>query len=365
LPYSCYLEADDFAGATPELIAPRAGDPEDYLVVRLADGRRVALTNTCAANALGVVEIGDYAAGSSDAARAAFAVAGTFLGLPGEEVARRALDASTEALCELVASVAASHELDSPMIVAVGGGAGGLGRSVARRMGLEITVPPRAEVISAVGDALSLIRAERERTFASSSNADHAAELAEMVAEVEAEAVRAGAGPATLDVRVEHIPERGSVRVTATGAVGLASGAVPGRAPADAEGARDAATERGYPEVQQVGQYWLCTAPGDEAAKLAVLDQYADLVIDVRGEVLTPDLTHSQNGAANGHTPDYAGTFSRLTKRYGPMTVVPDVWLVSGSRMMQVPNPKPATLAGDIAALMSAETSYSVVIGRE
>ncbi|HUR75172.1 MAG TPA: hydantoinase/oxoprolinase family protein, partial [Sporichthya sp.] len=245
LPYSCYLDSAAVAGAVAELIAPRPGDPADYLVLRLADGRSAALTNTCAANALGVVEVGDYAAGDGQAARAGFAAAGALLGLPGEEVARRMLDASTEALCELVASVSAAHELVRPTIVAVGGGAGGLGRSVARRMGVGIIVPPRAEVISAVGDALSLIRAERERTFATNSSTDNAAELALLVAEVEAEAVRAGAGPASLDVRVEHIPERGAVRVTATGAVGLASEAVPGRPPADADSARDAGAERG------------------------------------------------------------------------------------------------------------------------
>jgi FTR1 family protein len=353
LPYACYLTAETFSGASAELLAPRPGDPADYLVVRLADGRRVALTNTCAANALGVVQPGDYAAGDTNAARAAFAVAGTLLGLPGDEVARRMLQASTDALCELVAAVAETHDLKTPTIVAVGGGAGGLGRSVAHRMGLEIIVPPRAEVISAVGDALSLIRAERERTFATNSAADHAEELAQLVAEVEAEAVRAGAGPGTLDIRVEHIAERGAVRVTATGAVGLCSGAVPGRPPADLEEAREVAGERGFPQVQPVGQFWLCTKPHEKGPqRLAVLDQYADLVVDVRGEVL--------NG--NG---DYGAAFTRHTKKFGPMTVVPEVWVITGSRLMQVPSPDPATLARDIAAMMPDSTTHTVIIGRE
>ena len=52
--------------------------------VRLADGRRVALTNTCAANALDLVEPTDYAYGDPEAARAAFAIAGTHAGSRGE-----------------------------------------------------------------------------------------------------------------------------------------------------------------------------------------------------------------------------------------------------------------------------------------
>ncbi|HUR75055.1 MAG TPA: hypothetical protein VMZ00_12325, partial [Sporichthya sp.] len=184
------------------------------------------------------------------------------------------------------------------------------------------------------------------------------------------------------DVRVEHIPERGAVRVTATGAVGLASEAVPGRPPADADSARDAGAERGYPDVRQVGQFWLCTRPGEHRTnRLAVLDQYADLVIDVRGEVVPAEVTGSQNGSANGSAngganggghdhPDFAAAFARHTKRFGPMTVLPDVWVISGGRMMQVPSPNPATLARDIDALMPAESAHTapsrvVLIGRE
>ncbi|HEV7865070.1 MAG TPA: hydantoinase/oxoprolinase family protein, partial [Acidimicrobiia bacterium] len=55
LPYACFGTVDEFAGAEAVTIAPRPGDPDDYLVLRLSDGRHVALTNTCAANALGLV----------------------------------------------------------------------------------------------------------------------------------------------------------------------------------------------------------------------------------------------------------------------------------------------------------------------
>ena len=75
------------------------------------------------------------------------------------------LQASTQAVGDLVSAVMHDQHLARPVLVAVGGGAGALGRAVASAMGLEIVVPPKAEVISAVGDALSLVRAERERTL--------------------------------------------------------------------------------------------------------------------------------------------------------------------------------------------------------
>src|SRR5258705_11232641 len=281
LPYACFLTAAEFDGATTELIAPRTGDPADYLVVRLTDGRRVALTNACAANALEIVQPGDYASGDRAGALAAFAVVGTERRLPAGEVARRMLQASTQAVGDLVAAVARDHHLDRPVIVAVGGGAGALGRAVASAMAFEIIVPPNAEVISAIGDALSLVRAERERTFSEPTPAD----TRRLIAEVEDEAVRAGASAADLDVRVEHNAQRSAVRVTVTGAVGLSAGAVPGRQPATPEDAAAAAHERGFGEVLPVGQFWMATRR-DRSPRVAIFDRYADVVIDVAGEAL-------------------------------------------------------------------------------
>ncbi|HKN40194.1 MAG TPA: hydantoinase/oxoprolinase family protein, partial [Acidimicrobiia bacterium] len=190
-------------------------------------------------------------AGDRAAALAAFEVAGRALRLPGEEVARRMITATTDLLGDLVTAVAKQHQLTQPKLVAVGGGAGGVGRALARALGYQVIVPPAAEVISSVGDALSLVRVERERTFASAEGADVDA----LVADVEAEAVAAGAAPASLDVVVQQMPSKGAVRVVATGAVALASGLVPGRAPVGRDEAAEAAAKVGFPAPEPVGSY--------------------------------------------------------------------------------------------------------------
>jgi N-methylhydantoinase A len=349
LPYACYLTPEYLDGAVAELVAPRPGDTADHVVLRLSDGRGAALTNTCAANALGLVQPGDYAEGDRWSALAGFAAAGRLLGATADQVATRMLAASTDALCELVAAVIEGHHLESPVIVAVGGGAGGVGRAVAARMGLEITVPPNAEVISAIGDALSLIRAERERTFVDSDPACVAA----LVAEVEEEAVRSGAGPATLDIRVEHVAERGAVRVTATGSVGLAAGAVPGRPPADHAEAARAAAERGFGDIRPVGQFWVARG-GPKGDRIAAFDRFADLVLDVRGHLVAgQDVT------------GIGAVLWAQTRNFGPITVVPDVWVISGPRLLQVPTPTPATLVDAVRSMAPAGTPFTVIIGRE
>lgn len=347
LPYACYLTVDRFEGAEVEVISPCAHDPADYLVLRLADGTRAALTNTCAANARRVVEPGDYAAGDEGAARAAFAIAGAYLRLPGDEVARRMLQASTQAMGDVITAACHDHRLDHPVVVAVGGGAGGLGRAVAAAMRLELVLPPHAEIISAVGDALSLIRTERERTFEQVTAAGTQA----LIAEVEEEALRAGAAATSLDVRVTQHAERGAVRVTVTGAVALSTGAVPGRDVATADRMRAVARERGYDGVEPIGLHWLGRA--DERGRVALFDRYGDLIVDVSGEALADPGAAALTAAVTRHT-----------RRVGPVLTPPTGWAVIGPRVIELDTADPDALAPYVAAL-AADAPSVVIIGRD
>jgi N-methylhydantoinase A/oxoprolinase/acetone carboxylase beta subunit len=349
LPYACFGRASDYAGAEAVMIAPRPGDPDDYLVLRLADGRHVALTNTCAANALGLVVEGDYAAGDHGAAVAAFEVAGHHLRLRGDEVARRMVTATTDLLGDLVTAVAQQHQLVQPNLVAVGGGAGGVGRALARALGYPCIVPPAAEVISSVGDALSLVRVERERTFAS----DEAADVAALVADVEAEAVAAGAAPASLDVQVHQIPSKKAVRVVATGAVALASGLVPGRAPVGPEEAGRSAAKVGFPAPEPVGSYWLARHAG--GGRVLLLDRFGDVVLDVKGEA----------AAVPSERAEGARLVERLVagqvRHMGPITLAPTVWLVTGHRLTELSETEQA----DLSRTVPTGNGAVVIVGRD
>jgi N-methylhydantoinase A/oxoprolinase/acetone carboxylase beta subunit len=329
LPYSCYLTEADLAGATAEVFAPRPDDPADYVVLRLADGRSAAVTNTCAAIALDVVQPGDHAATAADrgAARAACAVAGALVGLDGDEVARRMLHASAEAVGALAMSVANEYGLEQPVIVAVGGGAGGLGRYVADALRLECHVPVLAEVISAVGDALSLVRAERERSVTEATATIREA----LAAEAEAECIAAGADPASLDVRVELDDDRTTLRAVATGMVGLEAGALPGRAALGQAEAAAVVAELGGGSPIALGTFWIST--GDAAvlglSRTVVLDRLGDPVASGQGAV-------AWFGPGQG-APRVADLVAAATRRKGPITVDPVVWLLQANRAVQVP----------------------------
>ncbi|MCU1496287.1 MAG: hydantoinase [Acidimicrobiales bacterium] len=348
--YACFTPDADLTGATVELVAPKPGDRDDHVVITLADRRRLALTNTCAANALGLVEPADHAAGDATAALAAFDYVGRLLRLDGAEVARRMMSASTQAIGDLVAAVAKDHHLDRPVLVAVGGGAGGLGRAVAAGMGLEVVVPEHAAVISAVGDALSLIRAEREQTVDSANQS----QIELLIAATEGEALAAGASIGSLDVRVTHIKDRNAVRVTVTGAVGLRSGAVPGRPVASPDDVASLAAERGHPTPIAAGQFWI-SARLEPDQRVVVFDRYGDVVIDVAGEVLPATAPDQEVTAA----------IRRRTRQMGPVTLVPDGWIVNGSRLIHLDEHDLATPSGPRGAAGAGAEAAQLIIGRE
>ncbi len=348
LAYACFEPADAIVGATAVEFAPREGDPADYLALDLVDGRRVALTNTCAANALGVTEPGDYAYVDGAAARTGFAVAGARLGLDGDEVARRMLEASGTAVCELVAAVARAARLLRPPLIAVGGGAGGLGRHAAAMLRYDCRVPEGAEVISSLGDALSLVRAERERTV----DATDATVVSRLMDEVEAELLSAGAAASTIDIRIEERPEKGTVRAVATGAIGLTTGALPGRAPIDADEAGRIAADLGLGSgaTHAVGAYWL--AGGDVSpGRVVVLDRFGDVLVDVVGDV---DRT--------GDAATLGASVERLTRHRGPVTLLPSVWVIHRSRFTELSSGDRAASAAELVA--DATEPFAAVVGQ-
>jgi hypothetical protein len=112
---------------------------------------------------------------------------------------------------------------------------------VARRLGREVLRPENPEVLSAIGGALSLIRAEVCRA-PRGPNGDAEARRQELAREAELECVQAGAAPASVTVETRYESDEGVMRAVATGAVALEAGAA-SREPAAADQQLRAAAE--------------------------------------------------------------------------------------------------------------------------
>jgi N-methylhydantoinase A len=219
LPYACFSEPAELAGAEARLVAPRSGDPPSYATV-VAGGRSYALTATCAANALETVETGAYPHGSGEAARVAFSALGRLIGRPGEELARRVLDGTVDKIARTVDEAARQHALPpNAPLVALGGAGQALGGEVARLTGRPLLCPPRPEVLSSIGAAMSLVSAEVARTSGGRVTAVTVAREAEQAC------VQAGAAPGSVSVETAYEVRHGVLRATATGAAALETGA--------------------------------------------------------------------------------------------------------------------------------------------
>lgn len=330
LPYASFAGPGEIEGATPRLVSPRPGDPADYVVLDSASGRRFAITLTCAANALGEVPEGAYAGGDRAAALAAFSCLEQMTGVPAERLARRVVEAAARKVAAVVVETMREAELVSPQMVGLGGGAGALIPSLASKLGLEWSIPADAEVISSVGDALSLVRVEIERALSKPT----AEQVAEVHAEAERAALDAGVAPSTLHVESEAIPERGALRAVAFGSLSVGENPLhAGMASASIGHEQLLAAARAAlgDDVRPIAgtSFYSVFASGHEGRRrFVVLDGQGAIALTGDGVVIS------------GTGPEVAATLSERVasqiRHYGPIAVAPAVRIVRGARLVDL-----------------------------
>jgi N-methylhydantoinase A len=221
--YASFVEPDALDGARFERVAPTAQDRAVYAVFVAPDGRRIAPTATCAANALGTIPSGAFASANAASARLVFELLAREVGGDALSLARRALDVAAAKLQRAIERLIADYDLDraSIAIVGGGGGAGALVPALAELMQLPYRIARDAEVIAPVGVALALVRDTVERTIVAPSPQ----EIARIRREAADRVVAAGAAADRVEVEVEIDPQRNRVRATASGATALVDSA--------------------------------------------------------------------------------------------------------------------------------------------
>jgi N-methylhydantoinase A/oxoprolinase/acetone carboxylase beta subunit len=326
LAYACFAAPGALADAELELVAPREGDPEAYACVR-AGGSRYALTATCAANALGLVPEGAYAFGDRETALAAFAPLGRRLKTTPEVAARRLLDGAVGKIAKAVADAVRQHELRADVpLVALGGAGEALVPLVAERLKRPLIRPEHPEVLSSIGAAVSLVRAELTR------NGTNDGASVELAREAERACVDSGAAPATVTVETAFDPREGVLRAVATGAVALEAGAADREPAGDEARLRAAALALGLAPaelelVAETGFYQVYSENG--SGRVAAVDglgavalaEDARRVLAAGGMELVEALRREVEAA---------------TRNLGVATLLPRVSLVCGSQILDL-----------------------------
>lgn len=215
LEYAAFSDASLFEGAELYTVQPTDSDPDDYVAIRLNDGSSVAITLTCAANALNVVDETDFAKGNYEASYAAVKVLADYIGKSVEETAKDILDISSNKIIPVIEDLIEKYEVEREQLVMIGagGGAGSLVRHTAATMDMRFQIPENAEVISSIGVALAMVREMVERTIPNPTAQD----IADLKQEALSAAISSGAVEDTIEVSVEIDDQAQTVSAIALG----------------------------------------------------------------------------------------------------------------------------------------------------
>lgn len=194
---------------------PKLGDPADYVRIKLASGKLVTITNSCAANVLGLCRSEHYSYGIVESARRCMKPLADYLGVTVEEAAEHILKKSYEKIKPVIDELTTKYHLekDQTTLVGVGGGAAALLPYSAKAMDISYSIPQYAEVISSIGVALAMIRDVVERIIPNPTTED----ISRIKREAKALAIKNGAVPDTVEVQIEIDPQTSRVSAIALG----------------------------------------------------------------------------------------------------------------------------------------------------
>jgi len=214
LEYAVY-STEEIVNPKLEFFSPKKGDPEDYVRILLENGKRVTITNSCAANVLGLVKPEHFSYGNVENARKAMQPLADHIGITVEEVATQIMERSFAKVKPTIEELAQKYGLDHDQIhlVGVGGGASSLIVYCADKMDLKFSIPENAEVISSIGVALSMVRDVVERILPNPSAQD----IKDIKSEAMDKAISSGASPDTIEVHIEIDAQTSKVTAIATG----------------------------------------------------------------------------------------------------------------------------------------------------
>lgn len=239
LSYLAFCDEREIETVRPAFIRPMPSDPDDYLVAVNGQGRQFAVTLTDASIAAGMTAAGDYAYAHEQAVKSAFEQLGAALGMDGGSLARAILDQAIVKVRPVVGELLEEYEIDRDLVSLVGGGGGctAVVPWLSKKIGMGYLIAEKAEVISAIGAALAMLRDSVERTVVDPTQQDILSIRKEAVGRLEG----MGADPATIEVLTEVDHAKNILRATATGAFRMDKNALDMEPAAPEEVARNAA----------------------------------------------------------------------------------------------------------------------------
>lgn len=215
LDYAVYTDSEKVKGAQVEFFSPKPGDPADYVAIKLENGERITITNSCAANVLGLVKPDHFSYGNIESARKAMQALADYCSTTVEDIAKQIMEKAYAKIEPVILYLAEKYKLEKDQIslVGVGGGASSLIIYFAEKMGVRYSIPENAEVISSIGVALSMVRDVVERIIPSPTKED----INSIKLEAMNKAIESGATEESIEIHIEIDSQTSKVTAIATG----------------------------------------------------------------------------------------------------------------------------------------------------
>lgn len=215
LEYSVFTDTKKIKGPQVEFFSPKPGDPADYVAIKLENGERVTITNSCAANVLGLVKPEHFSYGNVESARKAMQALADYCGTTALDIAKQIMEKAYAKIEPVILALADKYKLEREQIslVGVGGGAASLIIYFAEKMGVKYSIPENAEVISSIGVALAMVRDVVERIIPSPSKED----IRAIKVEAMNKAIESGATAESVEIHIDIDTQTNKVTAIATG----------------------------------------------------------------------------------------------------------------------------------------------------
>ena len=220
LAYSAYSELDDFSDIEIEKIQPREGDPSDYLKLKKSEGD-FTITPSAASYYLGLVKETGHGEANLKAVKSAIENVAGKLSMKPEELAEAILGNTSRKVEKIIKSLIREYKLDKDFVVLYGGGGGAsaIVPHAAGHMGMKHDIARDAEVISAIGAAMGMIRDTVEKSIFNPTEND----IIKIRQQASESVISMGAKPETVEVHVEIDNANKKVVAIATGSSDLAA----------------------------------------------------------------------------------------------------------------------------------------------
>lgn len=221
LKYACFADPEDLKTGKVIMIRPHDTDTEEYVAVKCDKGT-YAITNTCAANALGFVEENDYSFANKKSAKLAMEILAKETGMTSfAEIAQSIINTASFEIMGTISKIIKEFKLDPKTVQVVGGGGGAsvLVPFVAKQLQLQYWKAEHAEVISSIGVASSMIQEELEQSLFNPTPE----QINQAHKKIHDIMVSKGAVPESIVIDSQYISEKSILRVTASGNVDLDS----------------------------------------------------------------------------------------------------------------------------------------------